>query len=922
MAGILDLIRDWATDLAYWEQAALEKVASGATLGEKDYQDLLDLCMQDAGLIPMPTGTRPAFTFPTKLADQSELAGYRLERLFHLQNVNALPDSQELTFGDQLTAVYGPNAAGKTSYTRPLGCAAFARGEREVLTDARKSRTTALPKAEFEISKADTKKTISWTYGTRCQELAGVYVFDGTSITAHLTRPNSLSFSPAGLSRLTKLAEVTDAVRERLRKLIEVRLAPHTLSPFFPGDSAISREIGTLNAKSNVSTLEKCAALSADDENRISELDQQIADLKSRNVPHRITSLRQQVKDIEALLTHVDAAATAVGPAVNVEVKVLINDVLARREEAARVGADQFKFAQFTQTGTDVWRSFLGTAKALADAEAQRGTAYPQQGDACLFCRQTLTLESIDLINRMWKFLSSDAQAQFESAQEACQIRAKKFQTIPLTYFATDSLARRILDAEAPEAVVAIEAHILACSALIRELRQALTTATVRDFTVVTGPDIVPVQCAIDRRLKEIVDLETTDTEQELKKLQDELRELQHRRALGERLADLKVWVNGQQWAARAQKAVGSTRHITAKYNELFKLLVTDQYRHVFQATLQNLRRNLKLTIETRGQKGETVRQIVLSPDAFAQKIAIDKILSDGEKRAVALVDFLTEVSLDASSNAIILDDPVSSFDIESKEAVAKLLAENATKRQVIVFTHDLAFLHALKVWAKKLNVGVVSHWIRSEDGQPGYVYLDNSPICEGDYKSAKIARDCSEKAKHAPPAEQERLLQQGFGALRTTYEAFVIYDLFNGVVKRFEERVGFDQLKEVILDREVVEQVVEKLGTLSRHIDAHLHSDAFASDKPTPQMLVEEINAFEGLRKRHKESKKAAAATTAATTLTAAGKPAAKAAPASEKGSGSDHAQPTRRLASTELKRVTTDPNSGTIVDHPPRAG
>lgn len=116
------------------------------------------------------------------------------------------------------------------------------------------------------------------------------------------------------------------------------------------------------------------------------------------------------------------------------------------------------------------------------------------------------------------------------------------------------------------------------------------------------------------------------------------------------------------------------------------------------------------MIIETRGQKGETVRQIVLSPEAFAQRVAIDKILSDGEKRAVAFVDFLTEVSLDASSNAIVLDDPVSFFDIDSKESVAELLAKNAAKRKVIVFTHNLAFLHFLKVWCKKLNVGVESH--------------------------------------------------------------------------------------------------------------------------------------------------------------------------------------------------------------------
>ena len=53
-------------------------------------------------------------------------------------------------------------------------------------------------------------------------------------------------------------------------------------------------------------------------------------------------------------------------------------------------------------------------------------------------------------------------------------------------------------------------------------------------------------------------------------------------------------------------------------------------------------------------QVDETVPQEIASPD---------KILSEGEKRAVALADFLTEVALDTTSRSIILDDPVTSFD-------------------------------------------------------------------------------------------------------------------------------------------------------------------------------------------------------------------------------------------------------------------
>lgn len=43
-----------------------------------------------------------------------------------------------------------------------------------------------------------------------------------------------------------------------------------------------------------------------------------------------------------------------------------------------------------------------------------------------------------------------------------------------------------------------------------------------------------------------------------------------------------------------------------------------------------------------------------------------------------------------------------------------------------------------------------------------------------------------------ARPQVQERLLRDGFGALRTSYEAFIIFELFNEVVLRFGEAYQF----------------------------------------------------------------------------------------------------------------------------------
>jgi len=835
----------------------LEKLAAGINLTEKDHQRFLNLMLEDSGLAPKTQANRPKLSFPATLPNAALATPFTIERLTNLKNVNALPPAQELTFGSQLTIIYGPNGSGKTGYTRPLGCAGFARGDREILSDARKVSTNQTPAADIEIVKNGKKATVSWKYGTRPPDLCGVYVFDGTSASVHLTKANALSFSPAGLDLLTDLAAATDQTRERLRRMIEAKSTAHSFGAYFAGDSVISREIAGLGAKTDIARLRQIATLTTLETESMDDLDRQIAVLKTQNVPARIAILRQETRDIQRLVELLRNVDTALNLAVEEQVTDLITRSEALRHEAERAGSDQFQFAQFTQVGSQIWRDFIGIAKRLANAESKSGVPYPNHGDHCLLCRQTLSNDAIGLINRLWGFLGSDAPERYRAAQAGCVSRANQLRTLDLSFFGSNAPTRRILQNELPDQVSVIDVFLQECGQRSSRLQTALNTGMMNEISPVRLPNLDRILASITRRQEEITHLESNDTSATQRQFEDQLRELQHRQILFTHLADIERWIDDQKWSARAQKVIGSTRHITAKYNELFKTVVTDRYQALFEDILRKLKRNLKLTIETRGHKGETVRQIILSPQFFAQKLAVDKVLSDGEKRAVALADFLTEVTLDTSSQAIILDDPVSSLDADSKTAIATLLAEDAAKRQVIVFTHDLAFLHTLKVAAKRANVDVASHWIRIEEGQPGYVYLDNSPLCEGDYKSANIARECYAAAKNAPPAEQERALQQGFGALRTSYEAFIIYDLFNEVVKRFEERVSFERLRDVSIDNVTVDRVVEKLSLLSRYIDAHLHSDTFSLEKPTPELLLQEVTAFEELRRNTRERRK-----------------------------------------------------------------
>ena len=124
------------------------------------------------------------------------------------------------------------------------------------------------------------------------------------------------------------------------------------------------------------------------------------------------------------------------------------------------------------------------------------------------------------------------------------------------------------------------------------------------------------------------------------------------------------------------------------------------------------------------------------------------------------------------------------------------------------------------------------------------------------EYKNTSKVREIYAKAKASVPGEQESLLKDGFGKLRTCYEAFIIFNLLGEVIQRFEEEaIRYSNFFiNIVLNDDIVKEVIERYEKLSCYIEGHLHSDTFIANKPTAQQLIDEIEAFEGLKKRHKD--------------------------------------------------------------------
>jgi ATPase subunit of ABC transporter with duplicated ATPase domains len=182
----------------------------------------------------------------------------------------------------------------------------------------------------------------------------------------------------------------------------------------------------------------------------------------------------------------------------------------------------------------------------------------------------------------------------------------------------------------------------------------------------------------------------------------------------------------------------------------------------------------------------------------------VSEVLSEGEQRALSLAFFVAEVATAEHDGGIVLDDPVSSLDDERRAYIARRLVEEAQRRQVVVFTHDLPFLVDLGDQAKKLGVGTSYQWVWRDGDEPGRVDAE-PPFSAKNFKQrvGALAQRLEQwdNADPAPTQEEARRRAADFYRdMRSTWERSVEERLFRGVVTRFQREVKTQSLAQVVI--------------------------------------------------------------------------------------------------------------------------
>jgi energy-coupling factor transporter ATP-binding protein EcfA2 len=689
-AALADILR-WSADLPAWQRDALRRLCSQTKLEAADITALVAICKGDATTAPLDT---------SHIRDPAaNHAVVNLGALHSLSDVNALAPGERLSFAKTgLTVIYGDNGAGKSGYARVLKQLCRARSPKgDAILPNIYADGSGIPAASIDFFIGGQKRSASWAQGHASDPmLSAVSVFDTHTANVHVENTNDLAYTPLPLRILAGLAQACQDVKAKLAAEIKALQdqTPAILSePECKPDTPVGKLIAGLSGKTKQDAVEKLAGLTAEEEARLQTLITDLASDPTRTV-RQLQSQETRVKAaIEQLERLMDAATDESWSAL----RDAHNHLATARSAAAAASANLFANEPLPDIGSDVWKALWEAARDYSRACAYPDRPFPAAtvGDHCVLCQQPLSDEAARRLSSFEGFVQDESKRREQEAADAY-------------YRKLEDLSSRAVSMKTLAEIVATIRDDVGQEETARTLRRETVRLAWRLRGILrthslTAPPVLPALAAVSLGPLRMA---LADIAARIEGLQSEVNSPQRAALIAERdgLADRK-WLGVVKSDVLAQIDRLKTIEATEKASkDTATNKITTQSARIAQALVTNrLRGRFAIEVDKLGVAGLAIELQQAKTSAgipFFQVRLINKptepvgkVLSEGEHRCVALAAFLAELSTIDAQSAIVFDDPVSSLDHLHRDKVAARLAEAGQTHQVIVFTHDMAFL-------------------------------------------------------------------------------------------------------------------------------------------------------------------------------------------------------------------------------------
>lgn len=717
-----ELIVAWSKERPAWQREVMRRVAVGEAFSDGDYDRLVEDIVEGKELSAGQFGLEQ---LPQTTSEDLPVCLVAIERPEH---VNALESKEPLTFEPQgLNIVYGDNGSGKSGYARLLKRITRARHREDVLTDVFRDTSRAQPTAALSIRIGDAEESLAWPESSR-PELQRMLFYDAACGSLYIASESDFPYRPSALFVMDGLIEACVAVRARIdAKLAENSASANQFSavPEHVQESDAGRFLLSLSASSSVERLDALIARFDAAKETIENLKGQEARLRSADTTKARQDLARQSEKLVALRSHIERLDAAMGSVALAEVQQH-QAAVRTLEEAAALLAQSFESEPLPGVGSPPWKALWEAAQRFSKEHAYPDHEFPFLGNECrcVLCQQPLEAQGRDRFVRFDEFIRNDTQVRLRDAK---RISEQKVEVLRELLVSPEAVANNLKDLEDTHSDVVAE---------VRQLLSKYETASAQVREALSNqqepPQIAIEQGTIITCLTEAGDAAKATAEElgNPEGVQKQLVALASRRAELELLEQVKksqpailkeIARLKEREALEAAKSAAATTGITKKILELSEESISEVLRDTFTRETDRLRLERVTIARTRADKGALLHQPKLV--GARQQATLPRVFSEGERTALGLAAFFTEAHLDGSQSALILDDPVSSLDHVRRALVATRLAALAETRQVILFTHDVAFVADLKREASAKGVPVAERSVmrsRADERKPG----------------------------------------------------------------------------------------------------------------------------------------------------------------------------------------------------------
>ena len=709
MAAYEDIL-SWAQTRPWWQQKALARIIAGDTLGERDYEEIA------RSLIEEPESPPDGGWFSNLTPPQvTQAEPVQLVAVKNLANVNRLAPGQELTFKENgLTVVYGYNGSGKSGYARVISSMVGARHQEKILPDVFAS-DPGTPSGEVVFSVGGDERSALLGQSPD-PDLKRIAFYDEHCGDSYLTTEAEISYRPSAVKLLEDLVVVCTGVSQVIEAWKQEISQPGLL-PQVHSDGSAEAFLRNLSASTTDDAVEAAIQCPRDAAEQLEKQNKTVARLRVSDPTQEKAQLVETSKALTMIADHLETLDEKVGVRAEKQLAELVKDADVAQEAANLASLRTFANEPLSEVGSSVWKALWSAAESYSKVVyPDHEFPYTSDGAVCVLCQQQL---GVDAVGRLERFQQFVVDTTAEEAQRAQSKRDDYLEELERWKDRPTRISKAITKLELQD-----DPRAEMLNSILDDLRtrtcDLVAGKETRPVDVTTTVTVLREGAASHRAQAE--SMSSAGFEVQLAQAEAQERQLCDQIAMRDGRELIENERTRLQSKDKLDKKLSetNTRSITMKVRELTRTYVTEEADEFFTREAQNLGLEQVRFRATRARQGSQLHKADFRDARTGTKLT--DVLSEGEQTSLGFVGFLTEAHFEPSKSALIFDDPVSSLDHMKRESFARRIVELAKDRQVVVFTHDVAFTMLLHKAAEQFNVSYDTRGIeKRRKAEPGY---------------------------------------------------------------------------------------------------------------------------------------------------------------------------------------------------------